>query len=113
MQGGSPCPRGSAPPPERCENAAVTQGARMAKPAVWPMIQAERRALAADLEALDEAQWATPSLCGGWTVHDVLAHMTATAKSSPPTFLGRMITSGFSFKKAQSKGIAAEKGTSP
>jgi uncharacterized protein (TIGR03083 family) len=85
----------------------------MANTDLWPTIHAERDALAADLEALTDDQWATPSLCSGWTVRDVLAHMTATAKTTPPQFFGRLIGSGFSFNKVQLKGIAAETGGSP
>jgi len=77
---------------------------------IWGTIHAERKSLAADLGGLSEPQWAMPSLCSGWTVRDVLAHMTATAKMSPPQFIGTLITSGFSFATVQSKGIAAEKG---
>jgi len=85
----------------------------MAKSDVWPTIHSERKALAADLEALTDEQWATPSLCTDWTVRDVLAHMTATAKISPPQFFGKMITSGFSLKSMQSKDMATERGSSP
>lgn len=41
-----------------------------------PHVAAERRDLADQLESLDADAWATPSLCGSWTVHDVLAHLT-------------------------------------
>ena len=85
----------------------------MAKSDVWPTIHSERKALAADLETLTDEQWATPSLCTDWTVRDVLAHMTATAKISPPQFFGKMITSGFSLKSMQSKDMATERGGSP
>jgi uncharacterized protein (TIGR03083 family) len=85
----------------------------MAKADVWPMIHGERKALAADLEGLTDAQWETPSLCGDWTVRDALAHMTATAKISPPQFFTKIITSGFSLKNVQSKDIATERGASP
>ena len=85
----------------------------MAKADVWPMIHGERKALAADLEALTDEQWETPSLCGDWTVRDALAHMTATAKISPPQFFTKIITSGFSLKNVQSKDIATERGGSP
>jgi uncharacterized protein (TIGR03083 family) len=78
----------------------------------WATIEAERRALAADLEGLADEQWATPSLCPGWAVRDVLAHMSATAKMSPPQFFGKMVASGFSFNRMQDKGIAAERGSS-
>jgi len=80
---------------------------------LWGTIHAERKALAADLAALTDAQWATPSLCTNWTVRDVLAHMTATASMGPPQFLGKFLASGFNFTKMQSKDIAAERGRSP
>jgi uncharacterized protein (TIGR03083 family) len=85
----------------------------MEKVAIWPTIHAERSALAADLESLDEAQWATPSLCDGWTVHDVLAHMTATTRITAPAFFGKLIASGFSIKKMQANDIVVERGSSP
>ena len=80
---------------------------------MWNVVHAERRALAADLAGLDDDRWATPSICSGWTVRDVLAHMTATAKNTPPAFVGQMITSGFRLTTLQEKGIAAERGDSP
>jgi uncharacterized protein (TIGR03083 family) len=58
----------------------------MERTAIWPTIHAERSALATDLIALRADQWTTPSLCSEWTVREVLAHMTATAKVSPATF---------------------------
>lgn len=85
----------------------------MAKVDVWSTVHAERKALAADLEPLTDEQWQTPSLYGGWTVRDVLAHMTATAKISGPTFFGKIVGSGFSLKRMQEKDIAREKGGAP
>ncbi len=85
----------------------------MQKADVWDVIHSERKALTDDLARLSAAQWATPSLCGDWTVRDVLAHMTATARMTPPQFLGKMVMSGFSFGKMQSADIAAQKGASP
>jgi uncharacterized protein (TIGR03083 family) len=85
----------------------------MGKTDIWPTIQAERKALANDLEALDQDQWAKTSLCTQWTVWDVVAHMTATAKITPPAFFGKMLTSGFSLTTLQGKDIAVERGDSP
>ena len=85
----------------------------MGKIDIWPTIQAERKALASDLEALDQDQWAQTSLCTQWTVRDVVAHMTATAKITPPAFFGKMLTSGFSLSTLQGKDIAVERGDSP
>ena len=80
---------------------------------IWPTIQAERKSLADDLESLDQDQWAKTSLCTQWTVWDVVAHMTATAKITPPVFFGKMLTSGFSLTTLQGKDIAVERGDSP
>ena len=52
----------------------------------WTLIHAERRALVDDLSSLTPDQWAEASLCAGWSVRDVLAHMTATAKMTPAKF---------------------------
>jgi uncharacterized protein (TIGR03083 family) len=80
---------------------------------VWPAIHAERKALAADLEGLTANEWDMPSLCEGWTVRDVVAHMTAATKLNGPKFFGKLLGSGFSFERVQNKGIAAERGSSP
>jgi uncharacterized protein (TIGR03083 family) len=44
--------------------------------AVWSVVDAERRSLADLLDGLSEEQWAHPSLCAGWRVRDVAAHLT-------------------------------------
>jgi len=80
---------------------------------IWPTVHAERKALAADLQGRSDEDWARPSLCNGWTVRDVLAHMTSAAKLTPPAFFGKMIGSGFSFDKVQEKGVAAQRGATP
>ena len=58
----------------------------MATTSPWPLIHAEREALIADLGTLTDDQWAARSLCTDWTVRDVLGHMIATAKMTPPRF---------------------------
>jgi uncharacterized protein (TIGR03083 family) len=75
---------------------------------MWTVVHEERGALAADLAAVPDAQWSMPSLCTGWTVHDVLAHMVATAKMTPPKFLARMLAAGFRFSRFADKEIAVE-----
>jgi uncharacterized protein (TIGR03083 family) len=79
----------------------------------WPAIHAERAALADDLATLTDAQWASPSLCPGWTVLDVLGHMTSTAKLTPVQFLTRMVASGFRFGVMTRRNIDAETSESP
>jgi uncharacterized protein (TIGR03083 family) len=79
---------------------------------IWPTVHAERAALAADLDGLDDERWSTPSLCDGWSVRDVLAHMAATAKISPLAFFPKLVGSGFSLSRMQEKDLAHERGTS-
>jgi uncharacterized protein (TIGR03083 family) len=85
----------------------------MNKTNIWRVIHAERNALAADLGPIGSDQWSKPSLCHEWTVRDVLAHMTATAKITPATFFPKLLASGFSLSRMQAKDISAEKGASP
>ena len=44
--------------------------------AVWAVVDRERRELADLLEGLSDEQWDVPSLCAGWRVRDVAAHLT-------------------------------------
>src|SRR4051794_27289927 len=74
----------------------------------WPTIAVERGALADDLSTLTEGQWATPSLCEGWTVHQLLGHMVATAHMTKPRFFGKFAASGFNFDKMASKEVAEQ-----
>jgi uncharacterized protein (TIGR03083 family) len=65
--------------------------------ATWAMIHAERKALAATIEELTTEQWDSPSLCAGWTVGLLAAHVLAGAEQTPGRFLGGMVTTGFRF----------------
>jgi uncharacterized protein (TIGR03083 family) len=44
---------------------------------VYEMVVAERRRLADVMSGLTDAQWHGPTLCAGWTVHDVAAHLVS------------------------------------
>ena len=79
----------------------------------WPIIHAERTALADDLADLSDEQWATPSLCEGWTVHQMLGHLTATAKMTPPRFAAKMLTAGLRFNTMTAKEVARETASGP
>jgi uncharacterized protein (TIGR03083 family) len=50
-------------------------------------IAAERRELAEVLAGLSEEQWDAPSLCDGWRVREVVAHMTAPFRDPDARFL--------------------------
>ena len=73
---------------------------------IWPLVHAERAALADDLSGIDEAAWRTPSLCDGWSVQQALAHQVSTATLTPLTFVASFVASGFRFPAFAQKGIA-------
>jgi uncharacterized protein (TIGR03083 family) len=43
---------------------------------VWKAIDSQRTRVADLLDGLADDEWDQPSLCGGWTVRDVAAHLT-------------------------------------
>jgi len=45
----------------------------------WAVVDEQRRLLADLLGSLPPAAWSTPSLCDGWTVRDVAAHLSMAA----------------------------------
>jgi uncharacterized protein (TIGR03083 family) len=69
------------------------------KDQIFAMIAEQRRAVADVMEGLSAEQWATPSLCGGWTVRDVAAHLVMPFELSTPQFVGRLLTHRFKFDK--------------
>ncbi|PRB40727.1 hypothetical protein CQ020_14895 [Arthrobacter sp. MYb23] len=80
---------------------------------VWPVVHHERRALLQDLERLPTAQWQTPSLCAGWDIHDVLAHVIDSAKTTRLNFIRRMIASRMDFDRDNAVGVELEKTADP
>lgn len=80
---------------------------------VWSVVHDERAALISDLAGVPAGKWSTPSLCPGWDVHDVLAHLVADAKTSKLGFVGDMLKARFNFDRANDNGIAAEKRPDP
>jgi uncharacterized protein (TIGR03083 family) len=49
----------------------------------WRVISAQRTAIADLLDMLTPEQWATASLCAGWTVADVAAHVASVPQPAP------------------------------
>ncbi|TWF77056.1 uncharacterized protein (TIGR03083 family) [Pseudonocardia hierapolitana] len=80
---------------------------------VWTLVHAERAALIDDLERLDEHQWGLPSLCPDWTVHDVVAHLVDTARTTRLGFLVGMARARFDFDRQNARGVERERRASP
>ena len=69
----------------------------------WDAIAVERRALADEVEGFTAEQWATPSLCGDWTVRHVLGHLVVVHKVSLPRFAVEVAKDLGRFNKANSR----------
>ena len=54
---------------------------------VFAAVANERRQIASLLGDLDDAQLTTPSLCAGWDVKTVAAHIVSTVMDATPAFL--------------------------
>lgn len=67
--------------------------------AVDEAVCAERLRLAGFVADLTDEQWATPSLCSGWTVRDVVAHLTTTTRTSVPRLLRAAVRARGSFDR--------------
>lgn len=80
---------------------------------VWPLIHAERAALADDLAGLDAEGWATPSLCTELTVREVLAHLTASAQLTPVSWMAGVLRCRFDFDKQVAMQLERQLGADP
>ncbi|MFC9357587.1 maleylpyruvate isomerase family mycothiol-dependent enzyme [Rhodococcus sp. NPDC057014] len=80
---------------------------------VWSMVHAERAALIDDLVDLDAERWKEPSLCGEWTVHDVVAHLVDTARTTRLGFVVGLARARFDFDRLNARGVERERGASP
>ncbi|KMO80129.1 hypothetical protein BST22_26640 [Mycolicibacterium chubuense] len=79
---------------------------------VWRHIGTQRRELADLIEGLDTDPrvWATPSLCEGWTVRDVAAHLTHGTLPLP-RMLFEATRSGFRFDAVVDRMARADRST--
>jgi uncharacterized protein (TIGR03083 family) len=62
-----------------------------------PVVAAEFVALADLLESATDEQWDTPSLCAGWRVREVIAHMTMAARYPEERFMAELRRCEFDF----------------
>lgn len=77
-----------------------------ASASIWPVVHAERRALLEDLVVLDASGWEAPSLCAGWAVRDVVAHLAATAALSRVGFAREFVRAGFNVNRIIERQVA-------
>jgi uncharacterized protein (TIGR03083 family) len=74
----------------------------------FPVIEAERRAIADMLDGLTPQQWETQSLCARWTVRHVAAHLSVVLTHGVGTFLVAAIRAGGNLNRANCIVVARE-----
>jgi uncharacterized protein (TIGR03083 family) len=74
---------------------------------IWRHIDAERADLADVLAGLTPEQWATPSLCDGWTVRDDAVQLTHSA-ANWSRLVFEVARSGFRFNDAVARAARAD-----
>jgi uncharacterized protein (TIGR03083 family) len=87
--------------------------AGMATDALWASIDDERAALAGQLADLTDAQWATPSLCTGLSVREVLAHLTVGGSLSGPRWFAGVLRARFDFDRQVDARLREQLGATP
>jgi uncharacterized protein (TIGR03083 family) len=76
------------------------------EPDLRPGIAAQYLALADALDSIPEAAWETPSLCEGWRVREVIAHVTMPARYDHEAFMAELRARDFDFAQLSNE-IAA------
>jgi uncharacterized protein (TIGR03083 family) len=77
---------------------------------LWHHIHTERANLIDTWIGFTTQQWATPSLCEGWSVQDVAGHVVGGAEQTPFGFVSDLAKAGFKFDRfttRQAKKIGA------
>ena len=74
----------------------------------FKVIAAERRAVADMLDGLSPQQWEAQSLCAGWTVRHVAAHLSVVLTHGMGTFLVAAIRAGGNLDRANRIVVARE-----
>jgi uncharacterized protein (TIGR03083 family) len=66
---------------------------------IWTAIERERLRTADMLASLSPSDWDTPSLCAGWRVRDVAAHLSLAARVRPFAAFVGLVRSGGNFNR--------------
>lgn len=75
-----------------------------------PAVAAEFESLASLLAEATPAQWDTPSLCDGWRVREVIAHLTMAARYSEAEFMAELRRCEFDFTRLSNEIAARDAG---
>lgn len=79
---------------------------------IWAVIAEERASLVDTFEQLQADQWDVPSLCGHWTVRQILGHLVVATDPPMGRFIREVVKALGSFDKANDR-LALAQATRP
>lgn len=85
----------------------------MVEVAVMDMATAERRDLLELLDGLSDAHWDAPTLCNGWAVRDLVAHVISYDEVGAAGLAKQAVQGSFRLSKINSIGVARLRDASP
>ena len=74
----------------------------------YPLLIAQRRDLCDIADGFTTHQWATPSLCAGWSVRDVVCHLLGPVEFSAFKSVGPLLKARFNFDVFTQHMVAAD-----
>ena len=80
---------------------------------LWTATHRARQHLADDLASISEEDWRRASLCQGWDVEHVVAHLTAAASVGPTAWLRSIVLAGFRPAVHNRRRLREHLGTTP
>jgi uncharacterized protein (TIGR03083 family) len=83
------------------------------EPDAMALATAERRDLADFLDTLSDEEWGQSSLCEGWSIRDVVAHVVSYEHLGWPGAIGRMARARFNGERANAIGLRESRDDSP
>ena len=75
---------------------------------LWPFTLEARHSLLSTFGDLDDQQWGVPSLCHGWTIRQVLAHVILAVRPPRRRYITAVVIARVSFDKANHSLAVAE-----
>jgi uncharacterized protein (TIGR03083 family) len=77
-----------------------------------PLVASEYRSLHDALSALTEPEWNHDSLCEGWSIRHVIAHLTMPARYTPEQYAAELSAAGYDFTTLSNR-VAARDASLP
>ena len=77
----------------------------------WPITVQARRSLLSTFEELDDAQWEAESLCDGWTIRQVLAHLILAARPPARRYIAAAARAKGNFDEANAPPVTCWRAT--